>query len=117
MGVSVVNALSAKLEIEVKRNGKVYRMEYADGEKQTELTETGTVGRNNTGTAVKFWPNEKYFDSNKISVIKAETRLARQGGFMSGLENNLKGRANRRRVFLVLSGWPQGIFARSHRRY
>ncbi|MGR9115888.1 MAG: ATP-binding protein, partial [Gammaproteobacteria bacterium] len=68
VGVSVVNALSAKLEIEVKRGGKVYQMAFADGDKQSELTETGTVGKNNTGTAVKFWPNEKYFDSNKISV-------------------------------------------------
>ena len=54
VGVSVVNALSAKLEIEVKRNGKVYCMEYADGEKQTELAETGTVGKNNTGTSIRF---------------------------------------------------------------
>jgi len=42
VGVSVVNALSAKLDIEVKRNSKIYQMEYADGEKQTELIETGT---------------------------------------------------------------------------
>ncbi len=90
VGVSVVNALSAQLEIEVKRNGKIYRMSFADGEKQTELTETGTVGKNNTGTSVKFWPNEKYFDSNKVSCQQAEARLTRQSGFMSWLKDQLK---------------------------
>ncbi|HEY5141206.1 MAG TPA: ATP-binding protein, partial [Methylococcales bacterium] len=90
VGVSVVNALSAKLEIEVKRNGKVYCMEYADGEKQTELTETGTVGRNNTGTAVKFWPNEKYFDSNKISVTKLKHVLRAKAVLCPGLKITLK---------------------------
>ncbi len=70
VGVSVVNALSAKLEVEVKRNGKVYAISYADGDKTSELTEIGSVGKNNTGTLVRFWPNEKYFDSSKISVTK-----------------------------------------------
>jgi len=75
VGVSVVNALSAKLDIEVKRNGKMYSMNFADGEKQTELTEIGTVGKNNTGTSVRFLPNEKYFDSPKISVTKLKQVL------------------------------------------
>jgi topoisomerase-4 subunit B len=75
VGVSVVNALSAQLEIEVKRNGKIYSMNFADGEKQTELTEIGTVGKNNTGTSVRFLPNEKYFDSPKISVTKLKQVL------------------------------------------
>ena len=70
VGVSVVNALTEKLEVEVKRNGKLYRMEFADGEKTSELTETGKVGRHNTGTSIKFWPNGKYFDSGKVSLPK-----------------------------------------------
>jgi topoisomerase IV subunit B len=90
VGVSVVNALSAKLEVEVKRNGKLYRIEFADGHKLTELTETGTVGRNNTGTSVKFWPNEKYFDSNKISVLKLKHVLRAKAVLCSGLKISLK---------------------------
>ncbi len=90
VGVSVVNALSAKLEVEVKRNGKIYQMEYADGEKQTELTETGTVGKNNTGTAVRFWPNEKYFDSNKVSVLKLKHVLRAKAVLCPGLKISLK---------------------------
>ena len=90
VGVSVVNALSAKLEIEVKRNGKVYAMSFADGEKQTDLVETGTVGRNNTGTSVKFWPNEKYFDSSKISVSKLKHVLRAKAVLCPGLKITLK---------------------------
>lgn len=90
VGVSVVNALSARLEIEVKRNGRLYRMDFADGDKQTELTESGTVGKNNTGTAVKFWPNEKYFDSSKISVSKLKHILRAKAVLCPGLKITLK---------------------------
>jgi topoisomerase-4 subunit B len=90
VGVSVVNALSQKLEIEVKRNGKVYRMEFANGDKRTELTETGTVGRNNTGTSVKFWPNEKYFDSSKVSVTRLKQVLRAKAVLCPGLKITLK---------------------------
>ncbi|HBA66781.1 MAG TPA: DNA topoisomerase IV subunit B [Methylococcaceae bacterium] len=90
VGVSVVNALSAHLEIEVKRGGKVYRMTFADGEKQSELTEMGSVGRNNTGTAVKFWPNEKYFDSSKISVSKLRHVLRAKAVLCPGLNITLQ---------------------------
>lgn len=90
VGVSVVNALSAKLEIEVKRNGKVYQMAYADGEKQSELIETGTVGRNNTGTSITFWPNEKYFDSSKISINKLKHVLRAKAVLCPGLNINLR---------------------------
>ncbi|MBE0435833.1 MAG: DNA topoisomerase IV subunit B [Methylomicrobium sp.] len=90
VGVSVVNALSAHLEIEVKRGGKVYRMTFADGEKQSELAEMGTVGRNNTGTSVKFWPNEKYFDSSKISVSKLRHVLRAKAVLCPGLNITLQ---------------------------
>ena len=90
VGVSVVNALSAKLEVEVKRNGKVYCMTFADGDKQSELAEIGTVGKHNTGTAVKFWPNEKYFDSSKLSVSKLKHILRAKAVLCPGLKITLK---------------------------
>jgi len=90
VGVSVVNALSAKLEVEVKRNGKVYAISYADGDKTTDLAETGTVGKNNTGTLVRFWPNDKYFDSSKISVTKLKHVLRAKAVLCPGLKISLK---------------------------
>ena len=70
VGISVVNALSERLEVEVKRNGKVYGMSFNAGEKTGNLAEIGTVGKSNTGSLVRFWPNGKYFDSNKVSVSR-----------------------------------------------
>jgi topoisomerase-4 subunit B len=63
VGVSVVNALSQRLEVWVKRNGKEYNMAFAGGDKVSDLKEVGSVGRNNTGTRLHFWPDPSYFDS------------------------------------------------------
>jgi topoisomerase-4 subunit B len=68
VGVSVVNALSKHLEVWVRRGGREYNMAFAGGEKASELEAIGTVGRANTGTTVRFWPDPKYFDSPKFSV-------------------------------------------------
>ena len=65
-------------------------MEFANGDKQTELTEAGTVGRNNTGTSVKFWPNEKYFDSSKVSVTRLKQVLRAKAVLCPGLKITLK---------------------------
>ena len=70
VGVSVVNALSTYLEILVKRNGKLHKMTFKDGEKASELEVIDTVGQRNTGTTVKFYPDAKYFDSDNVSVSK-----------------------------------------------
>ena len=79
-----------KLTVDVKRNGKIHHIEFADGEKQSDLIETGTVGKNNTGTTVKFWPNEKYFDSNKILVLKLKYVLRAKAVLCPGLKITLK---------------------------
>ncbi len=70
VGVSVVNALSKDLEVLVRRNGNIYRMTFANGEKTSELKVVGTVGQRNTGTTVKFMPDSSYFDSANVSVAK-----------------------------------------------
>ena len=48
VGVSVVNALSKQLEVRVRRDGKEFSISFADGEKTSELTEIGSVGKKNT---------------------------------------------------------------------
>ena len=67
VGVSVVNALSKHLEVWVKRGGQQYNMAFADGEKVSDLEVVGKVGKANTGTTVRFWPDPQYFDSPKFS--------------------------------------------------
>lgn len=68
VGVSVVNALSQKVEVTIKRNGFIYYMEFENGEKRKELQEMGTTKKRDTGTTIRFWPNSQYFDSPRFSV-------------------------------------------------
>ena len=85
VGVSVVNALSKFLEVTVKRDGKVYSMKFKGGDKASELKAIGTVGKRNTGTTVKFSPDEKYFDSVKISIPRLKHVLRAKAVLCSGL--------------------------------
>jgi topoisomerase-4 subunit B len=75
VGVSVVNALSKKLEVRVYRGGAEYAMEFAGGEKASKLKELGSVPKNRTGTTVRFWPDEKYFDSPKFAIPRLKQIL------------------------------------------
>jgi len=68
VGVSVVNALSTRLEVEIKRDGNKYAISFENGEKASKLEKIGTVGKRNTGSTVRFWPDEQYFDTVKFSV-------------------------------------------------
>ncbi|MDF1782465.1 MAG: DNA topoisomerase IV subunit B [Alcanivoracaceae bacterium] len=89
VGVSVVCALSKKLEVFVKRDGNLYRIEFADGEKTKDLEVIDTVGKRNTGTIIRFWANEKYFDSPNISVSKLRHLLRAKAVLCPGLEVTL----------------------------
>ncbi len=68
VGVSVVNALSKHLEVWVRRDGVESNIAFAGGNKSSELESVGKVGRNNTGTTLRFWPDPSYFDTSKFSV-------------------------------------------------
>ncbi|MCI0400898.1 MAG: DNA topoisomerase IV subunit B [Gammaproteobacteria bacterium] len=75
VGVSVVNALSKKLEVWVKRGGKEYHMAFRNGEKKSNLRVVGTVGKQNTGTMIRFMPDPQYFDSVTFSVPRLKHLL------------------------------------------
>ncbi len=68
VGVSVVNALSSRLEVEIKRGGNKYAIFFKNGKKASKLEKIGTVGKRNTGSMVRFWPDAQYFDTVKISL-------------------------------------------------
>ncbi|GAB5501150.1 MAG: DNA topoisomerase IV subunit B [Pseudohongiellaceae bacterium] len=85
VGVSVVNALSKTLEVIVKRDGKVYQMGFKGGNKASELKQVDTVGKRNTGTTVRFLPDEQYFDSVKISIPRLKHVLRAKAVLCSGL--------------------------------
>src|SRR5215469_13688686 len=75
VGVSVVNALSKHLECWIKRGGKEYNISFKDGKIASKLEEIGTVGQRNTGTTIRFWPDPKFFDSDKFSVPQLKHTL------------------------------------------
>jgi topoisomerase-4 subunit B len=75
VGISVVNALSTRLEAEIKRDGNIHGIVFEDGFKTKELEIIGTVGKKNTGTKVRFWPDKKYFDDIKINIKSLKNLL------------------------------------------
>ncbi|HIG0328662.1 TPA: DNA topoisomerase IV subunit B [Legionella pneumophila] len=85
VGVSVVNALSERLDVTIKRNGIIYQMTFANGDKLCELNETGVTKKRDTGTVIRFWPNDKYFDTTKISVKHLTHVLRAKAVLCSGL--------------------------------
>lgn len=89
VGVSVVNALSSKVEVTVKRDAKVYFMEFKDGDKVKNLKVIGDCPKKETGTSVHFWPDPKYFDSAKISLSKLKQILRAKAVLLPGLRINL----------------------------
>ncbi|MBT1450307.1 DNA topoisomerase IV subunit B [Glaciecola sp. XM2] len=70
VGISVVNALSSRVEVTIRRDGQVYQVAFAHGDKIEDLQVIDTCGKRNTGTRVHFWPDASYFDSAKFSVSK-----------------------------------------------
>ncbi|QSX29492.1 DNA topoisomerase IV subunit B [Shewanella cyperi] len=85
VGISVVNALSKRVEITVRRDGQVYDMAFANGDKVEELRVSGTCGRRNTGTRVHFWPDASYFDSANFSITKLTHLLKAKAVLCPGL--------------------------------
>ena len=89
VGISVVNALSKHLEVWVRRGGKEYNMAFADGERVSSLEVIGKVGKQNSGTTLRFWPDPKYFDSVKYSLPRLKHILRAKAVLCPGLQVRL----------------------------
>ncbi|GAB2610102.1 DNA topoisomerase IV subunit B [Novilysobacter erysipheiresistens] len=85
VGVSVVNALSTRVELFIKRDGNEYRMEFRNGDRSSELDVVGSVGRKNTGTRLRFWPDPKYFDTAKFNLRSLKHLLRAKAVLCPGL--------------------------------
>ena len=85
VGVSVVNGLSKHLEVWVKRDGKEYNMAFADGKPVSPLEVVGEVGKRNTGTTLRFWPDPAYFDSLTVARAKLKHLLRAKAVLCPGL--------------------------------
>ena len=94
VGVSVVNALSTKVDVTIRRDGAVHRMSFAHGDRASALEVIGSVPRKQTGTTVRFWPDPKYFDSPRISLVKLRHLLQAKAVLCSGLTVRLTDEAS-----------------------
>ena len=94
VGISVVNALSKRVEISVRRDAQVYEIAFEDGEKVEDLHVTGTCGRRNTGTRVHFWPDASYFDSGNFSISKLLYQLRAKAVLCPGLRIKFTNKQN-----------------------
>ncbi len=94
VGISVVNALSKRVEVRVRRDGKEYQMAFEHGDKASELEVVGEVGKRNTGTTVTFWPDAQYFDSPKFSVPRLKHLLKAKAVLCPGLKVKLIDKVN-----------------------
>jgi len=89
VGVSVVNALSTWLEVEVKRDGGVYRQRFERGNSASPLEKVDAVGKRNTGTRVTFLPDTEYFDSPRVNLSKLRHVLRAKAVLCPGLRVGL----------------------------
>jgi topoisomerase-4 subunit B len=93
VGVSVVNALSKQLECWVRRGGKEYNIGFKEGRVTSKLEVVGSVGQRNTGTTVRFWPDPKFFDTDRFSVPDLKRVLKAKAVLCAGLRVSFENEA------------------------
>ena len=109
VGVAVTNALSTRVEVEVRREGKVYSIEFAKGgEHIGELKELGTCGKQ-TGTRVRAWPDGKYFDSPKVPLQELERLLRSKAVLLPGVQVSLDIEQSDGKMLTKQWSYPEGL--------
>ena len=95
VGISVVNALSTRVEVTIRRNSNVYQIAFANGDKVEDLSIIDTCGKRNTGTRVHFWPDPQYFDSAKFSPSRLIHNLRAKAVLCPGLRIRFEDKINK----------------------
>ena len=109
VGVSVTNALSTRIEVEVRRDGKIHRIDFADGgETISPVRIEGDCGRQ-TGTRVRVWPDGKYFDSPRVPMNELERLLRSKAVLLSGVNVRLDIEQASGPVLTKTWSYPEGL--------
>lgn len=109
VGVSVTNALSTRIEVEVKRDGKIHRIDFADGgETISPVRIEGECGRQ-TGTRVRVWPDGKYFESPRVPMNELERLLRSKAVLLSGVAVRLDIEQAGGPVLTKTWSYPEGL--------
>ncbi len=98
VGVSVVNALSTKVEVVIRRDGNIYQMDFRNGDRASDLAIIGSCPKKQTGTRLRFWADPKYFDSPKISLPRLKHVLRAKAVLCPGLTVKLFDEATGERI-------------------
>jgi len=111
VGVSVTNALSSRLEVEIRREGGIHKMAFDDGEVVEKLKRTGATPKNENGTLLRIWPNKKYFDSGKVSAPELERIVRSKAVLLPGVAVTLNVEGAREGQETVSRTWsyPEGM--------
>jgi topoisomerase IV subunit B len=104
VGVSVVNALSKNLEVWVRRGGKEYNLSFADGKTRGKLEVVDEVPKSRTGTRLRFWPDPKYFDTDKFAVANLKQVLRAKAVLCPNLQVSLTNEITGERDQWIYSG-------------
>lgn len=94
VGISVVNALSKRIEITVSRDSQIYRIAFENGEKVQELEVIGSCAKRTTGTGVRFWPDNHFFDNPRFSISRLVHVLKAKAVLCPGVEIVFKDKIN-----------------------
>ena len=109
VGVCVSNALSRRLEVEVKRDGVLYRLVFADnGKVKDPLKKVKAVAPKDTGTRVRFWPDPNYFDSPQIVAADIAALLRAKAMLLPGVRFTL-GMEKKGKIETQTWHFPEGI--------
>jgi topoisomerase-4 subunit B len=107
VGVSVTNALSTRLEVEVARGGGRYRIAFAGGKVVEPLARIGDAGRRESGTRVRVWPDARFFDSPRLPIPELERLLRSKAVLLPGLELTLFVEGGETKTWRFADGMPQ----------
>ena len=94
VGVSVTNALSRRLEVAVRREGREYRIAFAGGDVVEPLAETGKCPAKDSGTTLRIWPDARYFESPNYDIAEIERLLRAKAVLLPGVTVTLTRRRN-----------------------
>ena len=94
VGVSVTNALSRRLEVAVRREGREYRIAFAGGDVVEPLAETGKCPAKDSGTTLRIWPDARYFESPNYDIAEIERLLRAKAVLLPGVTVSLTRRRN-----------------------
>ena len=86
VGVSVVNALSTKLNVKIKRDSQEYEINFSAGDKDNDLKPIGDVGATNSGTSIRFYPDKQYFETLNINKKSLKHLLKAKAVLCPGLQ-------------------------------